>query len=155
MIKLSIDSSTKKTGIAVWDDSRLLCYFLIDCSEIENIDIRFIEMAKKMYNALEKYKPSKVYIEEAASTRNAIVQRFLVRLQGIVFAWKLFNECEIILYRPQTWRKACDIKQGRNVKRSELKKQAIDFVKNKFEVIVNDDVAEAICIGVAANILDK
>lgn len=155
MIKLSIDSSTKKTGIAVWDDSHLLHYFLIDCSEIADIDIRFIEMAKKIYNALEKYNPSKVYIEEAASTRNAIVQRFLVRLQGIVFAWKLFNECEVILYRPQMWRKACDIKQGRNVKRSELKKQAIDFVKNKFEVIVNDDVAEAICIGVAANILDE
>jgi len=42
----------------------------------------------------------------------------------------------------------CGMDQGKK-KREELKQMSIDYVKNHFNVDVNDDVADAICIGVA------
>ena len=45
-----------------------------------------------------------------------------------------------------SWRKQCGIKQGA-VTRDVLKMRDIEFVKEKFGLTVNDDVADAICIG--------
>ena len=41
------------------------------------------------------------------------------------------------------------IKNGRGIKRQTLKEADIEFVKNKYRINVNDDVADAICIGLA------
>ena len=48
---------------------------------------------------------------------------------------------------PGTWRKTCGIKTGRGVKRDLLKIADIKFVKDNYNIDVNDDVADAICIG--------
>lgn len=50
---------------------------------------------------------------------------------------------------PSSWRAKCGIKNGRGIKRSSLKEADIDFVKNNFGFDVNDDEADAICIGYA------
>jgi len=41
------------------------------------------------------------------------------------------------------------LKRGRGITRETLKQKDIEFVKNKFNKIVNDDEADAICIGYA------
>lgn len=35
----------------------------------------------------------------------------------------------------------------KNIKREQLKQEAIDYVKEKYNIEVNDDIADAICIG--------
>jgi hypothetical protein len=52
---------------------------------------------------------------------------------------------------PSSWRAAIGIKTGRGVKRTSLKEQDIEFVKETFGIEVNDDEADAICIGFAHN----
>lgn len=42
-----------------------------------------------------------------------------------------------------------ELKRGRGITRETLKQKDIEFVKNKFNKIVNDDEADAICIGYA------
>ena len=45
-----------------------------------------------------------------------------------------------------TWRKECGIQQGRAT-REVLKTRDIEFVEQNYGIKVNDDVADAICIG--------
>lgn len=40
-------------------------------------------------------------------------------------------------------------KQGRNIKRAQLKAQAQKFVKDHYDIEVTEDEADAICIGLA------
>lgn len=48
---------------------------------------------------------------------------------------------------PSEWRKVCGIKTGSGVRRDSLKPKDIAFVKEKYNLIVNDDIADAIGIG--------
>jgi len=38
------------------------------------------------------------------------------------------------------------MKQGRGIKRTSLKSQDIQYVKDRYNIIVNDDEADAICL---------
>ena len=98
-------------------------------------------------NTLNEIKPNIIYIEETVVLRNAQTQRFLTRLQGVVYAWCIQNNCEFNTIRPSSWRKAINLKQNKNIKREQLKQEAIDYVKEKYNIEVNDDIADAICIG--------
>ena len=61
---------------------------------------------------------------------------------------KLFDEFNLVpeFVFPNTWRAACGIPTGRN-QRESLKPRDIAFVKKQFNLDVNDDIADAICIG--------
>ena len=100
-----------------------------------------------LLNTLNEIKPNIIYIEETVVLRNAQTQRFLTRLQGVVYAWCIQNNCEFNTIRPSSWRKAINLKQNKNIKREQLKQEAIDYVKEKYNIEVNDDIADAICIG--------
>ncbi len=52
---------------------------------------------------------------------------------------------------PSSWRAALGIKNGRGIKRTSLKEADIEYVKNNFTLDkeINDDEADAICIGLA------
>lgn len=62
------------------------------------------------------------------------------------------NKVTIEYIYPSSWRASCGIKNGRGIKRTSLKEADIEFVKEKFGITVNDDEADAICIGYAQNI---
>lgn len=149
---ISIDSSTKKTALAVFDNGTYKTVNLIDCSSMTNMEDRFESMAKLIFEYLENNKPYIVYMEETVVERNASTQRFLTRLQGVVYAYCMKNDCEFNTIRPTEWRKLVGIEQGKKG-RKEFKKEAIALVLKEFGIIVTDDEAEAILIGLA--ILNK
>ena len=151
----SIDFSSKKTGIAYFEDGEYKHHF-IDCSSLKDMEVRFSNMCLDIWKTLEMVKPTIVYAEETVVLRNAQTQRFLTRMQGVIYAWCMNNDCEFNTIRPTQWRSIIGIPQGRNVKREELKEQAIQYVKRKYDLIVNDDEADAICIGDAViNVLSN
>jgi len=147
---VSIDSSTTKSGIAIWENGDLNDYLLIDLSKNKNMDSRFKCMSERLFITLQKYAPNTIYIEETVVPCNAQTQRFLTRLQGVVYAWCILNNCDFNTLRPTVWRKQLLFKQGSTVKRDNLKTQAIDYVKKIYNIEVEDNVAEAIGIGAAA-----
>ena len=57
----------------------------------------------------------------------------------------------VVQVRPSEWRKVCKIK-GKC--RKELKENAIKYVKNKYNIKVCDDEADAICIAEYGNSLE-
>ena len=149
---VSIDASTKSTGIAVWDNALLIDHETINAEDLGQMDNRFPYMAKALLSALTEQQPDVVYIEEAVVIRNAQTQRFLVRLQGVVYGWCLQHNCRFEAIRPTAWRKQLGFKQGRNVGRQDLKAQAVEYVQEQYPDLMDlsEDEYEAICIGVAA-----
>ena len=144
---LCLDSSSNKTGIAYFLNGQYKDHCLLDCSKQKNMDMRFEDMSKELWKTLDKYKPDIVYIEETVVLRNAQTQRFLTRLQGVVYAWCMNHNCEFNTIRPTSWRAAIGIKQNKNIKRDQLKEQAIQYIFDKYGINVTDDEAESICIG--------
>lgn len=144
---LTIDSSTNKSGCAYFCNGKYKAHHLLDCSKDKNMDSRFEEMSHELWAILGIYKPNIVYVEETVVLRNAQTQRFLTRLQGIIYAWCMNHGCEFNTIRPTSWRKAINMSQGKNVKREQLKAQAIQYVKEHYQLDVSDDEADAICIG--------
>lgn len=149
---VSIDASTKSTGIATWDNESLIDHETINAEDLGQMDNRFPYMAKALLSVLTEQQPDIVYIEEAVVVRNAQTQRFLVRLQGVVYGWCLSHQCQFVAIRPTAWRKQLGFKQGRNVGRQDLKTQAVEYVQEQYPDLkdLSEDEYEAICIGVAA-----
>jgi len=144
-----IDSATKKTGLAIFDNGQLTENKLLDYSYDKNMDSRFKKMSNAIIDYLCNLDPDIIYIEETVVNRNVAVQRFLTRLQGVVYGYCIMNDCEFNVIRPSEWRKLAGLDQSKN-KREELKKSAIEMVAKEFNINVSDDVAEAILIGKAA-----
>ena len=158
IVMLTIDSSTKKTGIAVWINGYFKKRYLINYDEKDNkgksyykdcktMDTRYPLMVRDIYNILNQYQPKILYIEDEVVSRNMATCRFLFRLQGVIEGWCLSNGCEFNTVRPSQWRSACGFEQGKGHDRDDLKKQAIAFVKKIYGIDVTDDEADAICIG--------
>jgi len=144
---LAIDSSTTKSGCAYFCNGKYKEHLLLDCSKDKNMDSRFEAMSQKLWGVLEIYKPNIVCIEETVVLRNAQTQRFLTRLQGIIYAWCMNHGCEFNTIRPTSWRKQLSFSQGKNVKRDQLKEQSVHYVLENYNLNVGDDEADAICIG--------
>lgn len=104
-------------------------------------------MSKEIWSLLNAYNPDVLYIEETYSAKNAQTTKILTRLQGVVYAWCMIHNCEFNTIRPTSWRSAIGMKQGRNVKRDQLKEQSVKYVLDKYGLEVGDDESDAICIG--------
>lgn len=145
---ISLDTSTKISGIAVFINGELSSHSAIDLSKEKDMNIRFNNMSKRLWAYLESENPDIIYIEEMVVTRNANTQRFLTRLQGVVYAWCMLNNCDFNTIRPSVWRKFDPI-EHKGKKRDELKEEAVSFIKSKYNIEIVDDEAEAILIGLA------
>lgn len=143
---LTIDGSTQKTGIAYFCNGKYIEHILLDYSKDKKIESRFESMAKGIWKTLNEYRPNIIYIEETYTARNPQTTKVLTRLQGIVYAWCMNNECEFNTIRPSEWRKWLNFTQNKNVKREQLKEQSIKYILDNYGLEVTDDEADAICI---------
>lgn len=146
---VGIDSSTVHTAFSVFDDGKLIDYLLIDKSKIKNKEIKFESMCNSILDELDKLNPDIIVIELTSVTRNAVAQRQLTMIIGVVYSWAIRNDCEFVSYRASEWR-ALISKEKKPRKREELKAWAIQQVNDIFSLDIEvDDIAEAILIGQA------
>lgn len=146
---VSIDSSTKKTGMALYVNGEYRDHILIDNSHIRDIDERINMMGKMIMEQLDWWLPSIIYIEEPKGEgRNVELVRKLCTIIGIVRGWAISHSTFFQEVKPSVWRKYVGISQG-GKKRDELKAASVALVKAAYKIDVNDDVADAICIGKA------
>ena len=155
MITIAIDASTKSTGIAIFKDAELVEY-----KNITNNNKSVLKRIKYMTDSIEEvykeYKLEKVQIvmeqvipdnlNDAKWTRNQNTFKALFYLQAAIVLMFDHYDLEVELVGASTWRKWCGIKQG-GANRETLKFRDIEFVKKNYNIDVNDDVADAICIG--------
>lgn len=146
---LSIDASSKSTGIAIFENKTLIhCENIVaDSSDPIN---RINKMVKRIQELYLQYKPTDVVLQDVLPQdvrHNQNVFKVLIYLQAaIVLILHDFNQ-RVQLYTASHWRKLCGIKTGRGVKRDSLKQASVELVKVKFGLNVNDDVSDAVCLG--------
>lgn len=155
MITIAIDASTKSTGLAMFKDNQLLGYENFVSSN-KNVLKRIKYMTDKIEEIYKKNakEPVQVVMEQvipdnlndAKWTRNQATFKALFYLQAAIVLMFDHYDIEVELIGASTWRKWCGIKQG-NVNRETLKFRDVEFVKKNYNINVNDDVADAICIG--------
>lgn len=150
---LAIDASSKSTGVAVFDNMNLIQYKCLYSTQTNTFK-RLFQMREKIISIWKTYRPDVVVMEDVLPQdvgHNQTVFRVLMYLQALIVTG-LYEYCgvqKVQLYVASHWRKVCGIKTGRGVKRDSLKKASIQLVKNQFNVTANDDICDAICIGLA------
>ncbi len=153
---LSLDLSTHSSGWAYFEDKELKKYGCINSSSTDLIK-RIYKMTEEIYNILSEYnKVEKIIIEEVRpetenGIRNLKTYRALMWLQASVafLIHDKFENIKIEYVYPSSWRAILGIKNGRGIKRDSLKLEDISFIKEKYNIEVNDDIADAICIGLS------
>ncbi len=144
---LSLDTSTKKTGYALWHKGKLKKYGLIDISHDKDISSREKKMILSIYDVISKFKPDTVVAEITAVARNVQTQRVLTLLLGAVYGKCVTDNIEFVMLRPSEWRSLVD-KNPKPKTRDELKAWGISKCKELFDLdLDSDDISDAILIG--------
>ena len=152
---IAIDASTKSTGIAVFKNQALIQYECITQSS-KDVILRIKNMTdavEKIYNTyqgndiqivMEQIIPDNLNDVKWSKNQNTFKALFYLQA-AIVLMFHHYGK-EIELVGASTWRKNCGIKQG-GATRDLLKQRDVQFVKDTYQITVNDDIADAICIG--------
>lgn len=144
---LSIDASTKSTGIALYINGNLQNTKLF-ISKTKDADDRVDDMISQLYRYIDDVNPAIIVIETPVAVKQNIqTQLLLAQILGAVRGKCIENEICFCTYRPSEWRRRFDGIKPR--KRVDLKQWAIDTVSDLFNIEVSDDEAEAILIGTA------
>ena len=153
---LSLDLSTKSSGWAVFDGEQLMdhgCYTSASTDMIKRIHIMIdgIQSLLDKYTDIDTIVVEEVRPEGGYGVGNQKTHKALMWLQAAIafMVHDFFSKIEIEYIYPSSWRATCGIKNGRGIVRSTLKEADIAFVKDKYGLDVNDDIADAICIGLA------
>ena len=145
---LSLDLSTKSTGYAIGNNQQqLLKYGCITASSKEPI-ARIIKIQKQIKQLIQNYKIDIIIMQQVRPQFNSHTNKILMWMQAatVIGAYEINSKIQFIFINPSQWRAALKIKQGRGVKRQILKQQDINYVKDKYNINVNDDEADAICL---------
>lgn len=139
---LGLDTSTTSTGYCVMEDNKILAYGVIKPKKSLDVIDRIIYIEKEIKSIIKAKSVEYVCIEDLVSFRNAYATKGLAGLLMHIQIELRKRNMLVITVRPSEWRKG--IVKGRT--RQELKSSAIEYIKNKYNLEVNDDEADAICI---------
>lgn len=150
---MSIDASTKSTGIAIYKHNKLIYYTCITATSADLFN-RIKVMTDEIKNLLIEHPDlEKVILQQVRQEGfvNIKTYKALMYLQGCIgmLIHDYFKHLTLDFLYPSQWRKICGIKQGRGVQRTTQKQNDINWVKEKFNIEQNDDIADAIALGYA------
>lgn len=149
---LSLDQSTRCSGFAYFEDGKYIESGIIDMNKSKlDTPERSFEMAKSLWKVIKHYKPEHLVIEDTQQQNNVKTVIILARLQGMLIGYAEAHKVKVHILLPSQWRAALSYSQGPKVKRAELKKQSIDYVKVNLGLDIQEDEAEAVCEGIAAH----
>ena len=150
---MSIDASTKSTGIAIYKHNKLIYHTCIT-STSNDLFNRIKVMTDEIKSLLIEHPDLEMVVLQEVRQEgfvNIKTYKALMYLQGCIgmLLHQNFKHLSLDFLYPSEWRKVCGIKQGRGVQRATQKQNDITWVKEKFNLQVNDDIADAIGIGYA------
>lgn len=151
---LSLDLSTKSSGYAIGENATLLKHGYITASSTNPIK-RIIKMREQIKKIIQQEKIQKIILQEVRNEINSHTFKILIWLQAaiIIAAYEINSKIQYDFLGASQWRAVLKIKQGRGIKREDLKPKDIQYVFEKYNIKANDDQADAICLFDAYNIL--
>ena len=148
---LALDQASKVTGYAIFDNGTLVKYGKFSTSSNDDIE-RFAMMKAWLISMITSWNPDHIAIEgiqfqEQGSEQKMGVTVFqtLARLQGILMLVCHEAKVPYTICPTNTWRHECGVK-GRS--RADKKRSMQLIVKQKYDISVTDDEADAIGIGI-------
>ena len=138
---IAFDQSTTATGWCVMemDSSKIVGYGVIRPIGPTNERIR--EIIKKCLTLCKKFEVAFVYIEGIHVQNNPKVYEILAKLKGTLEICLEEKGYFVNVIKATEWRKRVGIT---NKKRDLVKQEAIDMVKNLYEISPSEDECEAI-----------
>ena len=146
---MSIDASTKSTGVALFEDGKLIDYKNFVEGGVDTLS-RIDAMATAIENYYLENKPKVVVMEDVLPSdvgNNLKTFNPLHYLQAEVVLRLHRRNQKVEFMNVNTWRSICGITVGRYGKREIVKAKSIALVKNKYGIEANDDICDAICLG--------
>lgn len=154
---MSIDASTKSTGIAIFNENKLIKYYCISKDSSCDVFQRILYMTQQIEKIYLQYKPNNIIMEDVLPEdvkHNQNVFKALIYLQASIVLMFSKRRQLVDFFVASHWRKICGIKTGKT-KRDQLKKASQNLVKSIYNIDVNNDISDAICIGIAYIIENK
>jgi len=161
---LTLDCSTNKTGFGIFKDDKLVEYGIFNTNSEETKD-KMKEIYNWISSLINKYNIQHIIFEDVpvSKHKNLHVGKILSVLQGVILTVCFEYNIESIIYSPSRWRSIVGTYDGtrEGTKREIQKQKAVEIVNKKFKLdlkyylrdtkynISDDDVAEAILLGVA------
>ena len=150
---IAIDASTKSSGIAIYKHNQLIKHICITASSSDLFN-RIKVMVDQIKNIIIQDPDIEYIVLEQVRQEgfvNIKTYKALMYLQGCIgmMLHQNFKHIQLDFMYPSEWRKVCQIKQGRGVQRTKQKENDILWVKQNFNLDVNDDIADAIGLGYA------
>lgn len=152
---LALDQASRVTGVAIFDDDKLIKYGTFEIKSNQELGKRltqFLESLDKLYAVY--HFDAIAYEDIQLQMGNVETYKKLAYIQAMILFWCEKHEKNLYCLSPSHWRKVLKDKYGMSWgrKRAEQKQTAIDFIQEHYEKKVDSDTADAICIGCAANI---
>ena len=144
---IAIDQASAVSGLAIFEDDKLIQYNIIELKKYKNAQERVHEMIKCIHNQILKNNVDHVVFEDVSLQTNVSTLILLAQIQGAIINTCVMNNICYSVYKPTFWRHKLGFNQSKNVKRLELKQQAKDYVFNKYGLRLKEDICDAICIG--------
>lgn len=164
MIYIGLDLATKKTGCCVIDNEKLIYYDCIRCGhEKDSYYKRIKDIGNQLDAVIKKFKPDKIFIEDAPIMKNSSASMLCV-MQGYILCIIDKYNIPYELYQPSSWRKTIGIEDkngNKKLKGDEPKIETIRYINDRFglnliykkdSVKSQDDIADSIgiaCCGIA------
>lgn len=144
---LALDQSSRTTGWAVFEGSKLLDSGTFTISG-GDIGIRMVKIKLKILQLLDKYKINEVIFEDIQLQGESIknIQTFKILAEVFGVLWETFEELNMknSAVLSSVWKSSLGIK---GEERSVQKKNAQIFVSKTYGKKVSEDESDAICIG--------
>lgn len=150
---LGLDTSTRSTGYAVMDTKtkKITAYGTIKTQTKLDLLDKIIYIEKHIKQIIKAKEVEFIVIEDLAVTRNASTTKALAGLLYHLLVEFRKRELLVVQVRPAQWRSVCSIKAK---ERKKQKEEAIQHVKDVYNINANEDEADAICIAKYSNILN-
>lgn len=146
---LAFDQSSAKTGYAVFSDTSLTRWGVLDYSKNKDAVSRIREMCLEIDTIISRVKPDVVVFEDVNLRTSIKTLIMLAQIQGCIMQSCYLKGIPFVIYAPATWRRIVGIKQNNKTERENLKEQAIAFVRDSYGIRVGDDCAESITLALA------
>lgn len=152
---LALDQASRVTGVAIFNDDKLVKYGTFEIKSNQDLGKRLTQFLENLDKLCAAYHFDAIAYEDIQlQMGNVETYKKLAYIQAMILFWCDKHEKNLYCLSPSHWRKVLKDKYGMSWgrKRAEQKQTAIDFIQEHYKKEVDSDTADAICIGCAANI---
>lgn len=140
---IAFDQATEKFGLSIFDNGKLVYYNLyIFNGDLNNRLAKIDDLIRNII--LKHWEPDFIVMEDIQYQNGILTFKVLAMLLGVVQTACTVAKVPFEVVSPNVWRKYAGT-NGKN--RQEEKILSVAAVKQKYDIKVTDDVAEAILIG--------